>query len=141
MAQVTRAILGATGLEISRIGFGAFAIGGGDGFEGWGPQDDRESIAAIHAAVESGINWIDTAPMYGFGHSETVIGQALKGLSESERPYVFTKCSLLEGPNKSVVHDLSRESIVREVHASLERLGIDAIDLYQIHSAETELGY
>jgi aryl-alcohol dehydrogenase-like predicted oxidoreductase len=123
--------LGQTGLEITRVGFGAWAIGGGDWEHGWGPQDDEQSNAAIHYALEQGINWIDTAAGYGFGHSEEVVGRALQGLSE--RPYVFTKASLLEGPGRRIVHSLKRDSIVREAHASLKRLGVDAIDLYQIH--------
>ena len=123
--------LGRTGLEITRLGFGAWAVGGGDWEHGWGPQDDEESIAAINHALERGINWIDTAAAYGFGHSEQVVGRALEGLRE--RPYVFTKCSLLEGPGRRVVHSLSRDSILREVGDSLARLGAEAIDLYQIH--------
>jgi len=123
--------LGQTDLEITRVGFGAWAIGGGGWEFGWGPQDDEESIAAIHHALEQGINWIDTAAAYGFGHSEQIVGRALEGVAE--RPYVFTKCSLLEGPGRTVVHSLKRESLLREAEASLERLGIDAIDLYQIH--------
>ena len=123
--------LGDTGLEITRVGFGAWAIGGGGWEFGWGPQDDEQSIAAIHHALEQGINWIDTAAAYGFGRSEQIVGRALEGLSE--RPYVFTKASLLEGPDRTVVHSLKRDSILREVHDSLERLGVDAIDLYQIH--------
>jgi aryl-alcohol dehydrogenase-like predicted oxidoreductase len=123
--------LGQTGLEITRVGFGAWALGGGDWEHGWGPQDDEESIATIHHALEQGINWIDTAAAYGFGHSEQVVGRALDGLTE--RPYVFTKCSLLEGPGRRVVNNLKRDSILREAEASLERLALDAIDLYQIH--------
>jgi aryl-alcohol dehydrogenase-like predicted oxidoreductase len=123
--------LGQTGLEITRVGFGAWAIGGGGWEFGWGPQDDDESIAAIHRALERGINWIDTAAAYGFGHSEQTVGRALQGVTE--RPYVFTKCSLLEGADRTVVHSLKRDSILREAEASLDRLGVDAIDLYQIH--------
>jgi aryl-alcohol dehydrogenase-like predicted oxidoreductase len=125
--------LGRSGLEITRVGFGAWAIGGEWRF-GWGPQEDDQSIAAIERAIELGVNWIDTAAAYGFGHSEEVVGRALAGLAE--RPYVFTKCSLLEGPGGSVVHSLQRDSILREAEASLARLGIDAIDLYQIHWPE-----
>ena len=98
---------------------------------GWGPQQDEQSIAAIQHALELGVNWIDTAAGYGFGHSETVVGRALQGVTE--RPYVFTKASLREGPDHRVVHSLKRDSILREAYASLERLGVDAIDLYQIH--------
>ena len=96
--------LGSTGLEITRVGFGAWAIGGGDWEFGWGSQDDAESIAAIHRALELGVNWIDTAAGYGFGRSEEVIGRAFEGVEK--RPYVFTKCSLLEGPGRKVVHNL-----------------------------------
>ncbi|MGO9751793.1 MAG: aldo/keto reductase [Solirubrobacteraceae bacterium] len=123
--------LGHTGLEITRIGFGAWAIGGGGWEFGWGPQDDEQSIAAIHHALEHGINWIDTAAAYGFGRSEQIVGRALQGVTE--RPYVFTKCSLLEGLDRKVLHSLKRDSILREADGSLQRLGVDAIDLYQIH--------
>ena len=129
--QLETAQLGSTGLEITRVGFGAWAIGGGGWEFGWGPQQDVESIEAIERALELGVNWIDTAAAYGFGHSEDVVGRALAGLDE--RPYVFTKASLLEGPGRRVVHSLKRDSILREAHASLERLGVEAIDLYQIH--------
>ena len=122
--------LGATGMAITRVGFGAWALGGG-GDRGWGPQQDEESIAAIHRALEVGVNWIDTAAAYGFGRSERVVGQALEGLAE--RPYVFTKASLLDDGTRHIRHSLKRESILREAEASLARLGIDAIDLYQIH--------
>jgi aryl-alcohol dehydrogenase-like predicted oxidoreductase len=123
--------LGKTGLEITRLGVGAWAIGGGGWEFGWGPQKDDESIAAIHHALDLGVNWIDTAAAYGFGRSEEVVGRALEGLQD--RPYVFTKASLLEGPDHRVVHSLKRDSILREADASLRRLGINAIDLYQIH--------
>jgi aryl-alcohol dehydrogenase-like predicted oxidoreductase len=131
--QLATRELGSTGLEITRVGFGAWAIGGGGWEFGWGRQDDDESVAAIHQALEQGINWIDTAAAYGFGHSEEVVGRVLRGLSERDRPYVFTKASLLEGPARRVIHSLSRESILREAADSLKRLGVDAIDLYQIH--------
>jgi aryl-alcohol dehydrogenase-like predicted oxidoreductase len=131
MAQLATATLGATGLEITRIGFGAWALGGGDWEFGWGPQQDEESVAAIRHAIESGINWIDTAAGYGFGRSEKVVGKAIADLAT--KPYVFTKCSLLEGPGRKVVRSLKRDSILREAEASLSRLGVDAIDLYQIH--------
>jgi aryl-alcohol dehydrogenase-like predicted oxidoreductase len=129
--QLKTTQLGSTGLEITRLGFGAWAIGGGGWEFGWGPQEDDQSIAAIHHALDQGINWIDTAAAYGFGHSEEIVGRALDGLSE--RPYVFTKASLLEGPGRRVMHNLKRDSILREAHASLKRLGVEAIDLYQIH--------
>ncbi len=131
--QLNTTQLGDTGLEITTIGFGAWAIGGGGWEFGWGPQDDEQSIAAIHRALECGINWIDTAAAYGFGHSERIVGQALRGVPESDRPLVFTKASLLESPDRRVVHSLKRDSVLREAHASLERLGVEAIDLYQIH--------
>jgi aryl-alcohol dehydrogenase-like predicted oxidoreductase len=131
VTELTTTQLGETGLQITRVGFGAWAIGGGGWEFGWGPQDDEQSIAAIHHALEQGINWIDTAAAYGFGRSEQIVGRALEGLAE--RPYVFTKCSLLEGPERTVAHSLKRDSILREADASLERLGLDAIDLYQIH--------
>jgi len=128
--QLKTTVLGATGLEITRVGFGAWALGGG-GDRGWGPQDDEESVAAIHRALEVGVNWIDTAAAYGFGRSERVVGRALEGLAE--RPYVFTKASLLDDGTGHVRHSLNRDSILAEAEASLRRLGLDAIDLYQIH--------
>ncbi|HEY0400469.1 MAG TPA: aldo/keto reductase, partial [Blastococcus sp.] len=126
-------LLGKTGLDITRVGFGAWAIGGGGWEFGWGPQDDDDSIAAIHHALDLGVNWIDTAAAYGFGRSEQIVGRALEGLRGDERPYVFTKASLVEGPGRTVMHNLTRDSILREAEASLKRLGSDAIDLYQIH--------
>jgi aryl-alcohol dehydrogenase-like predicted oxidoreductase len=129
--QLRTSLLGRTGLEITRVGFGAWAIGGGGWEFGWGPQQDDESIAAIHRALDLGVNWIDTAAAYGFGRSEQIVGRALQGLSE--RPYVFTKCSLLDDGTRHVRHSLKRDSILREAEGSLRRLGADAIDLYQIH--------
>jgi aryl-alcohol dehydrogenase-like predicted oxidoreductase len=129
--QLTTALLGRTGMQITRVGFGAWAIGGGGWEFGWGPQDDEQSVAAIHRALDQGVNWIDTAAAYGFGRSEEIVGAALEGLTE--RPYVFTKCSLLEGPGRTVVNNLKRDSVLREAEASVKRLRIDAIDLYQIH--------
>lgn len=129
--QLRTSPLGDTGLEISRVGFGAWAIGGGGWEFGWGPQQDDESIAAIHRALELGVNWIDTAAAYGFGRSEEIVGRALRGLPE--RPYVFTKSSLLDDGTRHVRHMLKRDSILREAEGSLRRLGVDAIDLYQIH--------
>jgi aryl-alcohol dehydrogenase-like predicted oxidoreductase len=125
--------LGNSDLEISRVGFGAWAIGGGDYAFGWGPQDDADSIATIEHAVASGINWIDTAAVYGLGRSEEVVGRALKNIAAADRPYVFTKCSLVWDENRKVDHVLKADSIRREVDASLSRLDIDLIDLYQIH--------
>jgi len=129
--QLRTTQLGTTGLEITRIGFGAWALGGGGYDWGWGTQDDEDSIAAIHHALGLGVNWIDTAAQYGFGHSEEVVGRALAGLAE--RPYVFTKGGQPEGPGRTTIRSLRRDSLRREVEGSLSRLGLDAIDLYQIH--------
>jgi len=123
--------LGGTGLEISRVGFGAWAIGGAEYDWGWGEQDDEQSIATIHRALELGVHWIDTAAQYGFGHSEEVVGRAIAGLDE--RPLVFTKGGQPEGPNRTTLQTLRRDSLRRECEASLRRLGVEAIDLYQIH--------
>jgi aryl-alcohol dehydrogenase-like predicted oxidoreductase len=129
--QPKTAALGETGMAITRIGFGAWALGGG-GYEwGWGAQDDEDSIATIHHALDLGINWIDTAAQYGFGHSEQVVGRAIAGLPE--RPFVFTKGGQPEGPNRTTLHSLKRDSLRRELEGSLSRLGLDAVDLYQIH--------
>jgi aryl-alcohol dehydrogenase-like predicted oxidoreductase len=123
--------LGQTGMEITRMGFGAWAIGGGSWEFGWGPQEDDESVAAIVRALDLGINWIDTAAAYGFGHSEEVVGRAIA--ESGKRPYIFTKASLLNDGTGKVIHSLKRDSILREAGDSLRRLGVDAIDLYQIH--------
>jgi aryl-alcohol dehydrogenase-like predicted oxidoreductase len=122
--------LGSTGMMISRVGYGAWAIGGAGWWHAWGDQDDDESIAAIRRAVELGVNWVDTAPIYGLGHSEEVVGRALQALDD--RPYVFTKASLYE-KDGAVAHSLKRDSLRREVEASLERLQLDVIDVYQVH--------
>jgi aryl-alcohol dehydrogenase-like predicted oxidoreductase len=106
-------LLGKTGLDITRVGFGAWAIGGGGWEFGWGPQDNDNPGAAIHRALELGVNWIDTGAAYGFGRSEEVVGRALHGLGDDERPYVFTNASLIEGHGRTVVHNLKRDSIVR----------------------------
>jgi aryl-alcohol dehydrogenase-like predicted oxidoreductase len=129
--QLKTVQLGTTGLEITPVGLGAWAIGGGGYDWGWGTQEDNESIAAIHQALELGVNWIDTAARYGFGHSEEVVGRALAGLDQ--RPYVFTKGGQPEGPNRTTLQSLRRDSLRRELEGSLERLGLEAIDLYQIH--------
>jgi len=128
--------LGTTDMKITRVGFGSWATGGGGWAFGWGPQDDDESIAAINHALERGVNWIDTAAIYGLGHSEQVVGRALKGRGASDRPYVFTKCGLVwdeSNPMKEAVRSLASKSIRRECEASPRRLGVERIDLYQIH--------
>jgi aryl-alcohol dehydrogenase-like predicted oxidoreductase len=123
-------LFGKTGMQITPIGLGAWAIGGGQWAFGWGPQDDKESIDTIRRALDLGINWIDTAAVYGLGHSETVVGQAIKG---RERPLIFTKCERVWDETRKIGHSLKADSIKREVENSLKRLDIDVIDLYQIH--------
>jgi len=122
---------GNTDMQITPIGFGAWALGGGDWVYSWGPQDDQESKAAIYHALDLGINWIDTAAGYGLGHAEEVIGQALEGMSE--HPYLFTKCSLPWNERGEIVASMKRDSIRRECEDSLRRLKVSTIDLYQIH--------
>jgi len=122
--------LGNSDLEFTTVGLGTWAMGGPWQY-GWGPQDDDEAIGAILAALETGINWIDTAPAYGLGHSEELIKQALKQVKE--RPLIATKCGILWNDKKEKVTCLKRQSIRDECHASLERLGIDVIDLYHMH--------
>jgi aryl-alcohol dehydrogenase-like predicted oxidoreductase len=121
--------LGDSDLQLTAIGFGAWAIGGGDWQYAWGPQEDKKSIEAIHHALEIGINWIDTAAVYGLGHSEEVVATALK--SVSSKPLIFTKCAMTWGPDRKIVQTLKK--IREEVEASLRRLQVDTIDLYQIH--------
>jgi len=123
--------LGNSELQITLIGFGAWAIGGGGWTFGWGAQDDEESIAAINRALDLGVNWIDTAAVYGLGHSEEIVAKALKG--RSHRPYIFTKCSLIWDEKGKISNSLKADSIQREVEASLRRLDVETIDLYQIH--------
>jgi aryl-alcohol dehydrogenase-like predicted oxidoreductase len=133
--------LGATGMSITRVGFGAWATGGGGWQFGWGSQEDRESIAAIRHAVDNGINWIDTAPVYGRGHSEEVVGQALREIPEADRPFVFTKCGLVfdrDDPAGGPSNVLAAASVRREVEDSLRRLGVERIDLYQVHWPPTD---
>ncbi len=128
--------LGHSDLHLSTVGFGAWAAGGGGWAFGWGPQKDADSIASIRHALEQGINWIDTAAVYGLGHSEEVVRLALEGIPPGSRPYIFTKCGLVwdeghpEAPPRQV---LEPESIRRECEASLRRLGVERIDLYQFH--------
>jgi aryl-alcohol dehydrogenase-like predicted oxidoreductase len=116
-------------MELTAIGFGAWAIGGGDWQFGWGAQEDTESVEAIHRALDTGINWIDTAAVYGLGHSEEVVARALK--STSVKPYVFTKSSMTWGEDRKIVQTMKK--IREECEASLRRLQVEAIDLYQIH--------
>ncbi|NWG18636.1 MAG: aldo/keto reductase [Chloroflexi bacterium] len=123
--------LGNSDLMITPIGFGAWALGGGGWEYAWGAQDDAESISTIHRALDRGINWIDTAAVYGLGHSEEVVARAVKGMAE--KPYIFTKCELLWDDKGLVYGSLKRESILREVEDSLRRLQVEVIDLYQIH--------
>ena len=123
--------LGNSDLHITPIGFGAWAIGGGGWTFGWGSQDDQDSVEAIHKALDLGVNWIDTAAIYGLGHSESVVSRALKG--RSERPYIFTKCSMIWNDEGEISRSLKADSLRVEVEASLSRLEIDTIDLYQIH--------
>jgi aryl-alcohol dehydrogenase-like predicted oxidoreductase len=129
-------VLGNSNLQITRIGVGAWAMGGGGWTWSWGPQDDEESIAAIKQALDLGINWIDTAAVYGLGHSEEVVARALKG--RSNRPYICTKCERVWDERGKIGGSLKAESIRRECEASLRRLQIDVIDLYQIHWPEPD---
>ncbi|HSM86674.1 MAG TPA: aldo/keto reductase [Candidatus Limnocylindrales bacterium] len=128
--------LGNSNLQITPIGIGAWAMGGGDWAFSWGPQEDNQSIAAIHAALDAGVNWIDTAAIYGLGHSEEVVGKALAG--RAKRPYVFTKCSLVWNDQRQISRSLKAASIRRELEASLRRLRLEMIDLYQIHWPDPE---
>src|SRR5436853_4086659 len=135
--------LGNSDLELTPVGVGAWAMGGGGWAFAWGPQDDDQSIQAIHAALDRGVNWIDTAAVYGLGHSEEVVARALEG--RTDRPYVFTKCSMVWNGQRRIGHSLKAESIRRECEASLRRLRVDAIDLYQVHwpdpAADIEEGW
>lgn len=128
--------LGQTDMRITRVGFGAWAIGGGGWAFAWGDQDDNESLAAMRHAVGRGVNWIDTAAVYGLGHSEELVGRLLREIPEGERPYVFTKCGLIwdEQDRTAVAKRVGRrESIRHEIDRSLARLGVERIDLYQVH--------
>ena len=123
--------LGNSDLHLTSIGFGAWAIGGGNWEFAWGPQDDNESITAIHRALDLGVNWIDTAAIYGLGHSEEMVGRALK--AASHKPFVFTKCSMRWHDDRTIYRSLKAKSLEEELNNSLHRLGRDTIDLYQIH--------
>lgn len=127
-------VLGWTGVELTTVGLGTWAHGGGDWRFGWGPQDDELSVQTIYAALDAGINWIDCAAVYGLGHAEEVLGRALKGMRQ--RPLIATKCGLVWDKNRNVSGRLKKESVKAECEASLRRLGLDVIDLYQIHWPE-----
>lgn len=129
--------LGYSELRLSTIGLGTWAMGGGDWKFGWGPQEDEASVKAIYAALDQGVNWIDTAPIYGHGHAESVVGKAISGIRDSL--LIATKCGRVwEGKSKEIGKSLKASSIRKEVEASLRRLQIDVIDLYQIHWPEPE---
>ncbi len=134
--QLAKRPLGSSGVQITTVGFGAWAIGGGGWAFGWGAQDDRASIAAMHRAVELGINWIDTAAVYGLGHSEEVVGRFIEECAPADRPLVFTKCGLVwdeQDRMKPALRISSPPSIVEGCEASLRRLGVERIDLFQFH--------
>src|SRR5437867_3377650 len=128
--------LGNSDLKLTPSGVGAWAMGGGGWAFAWGPQDDDDSISAIHAALDKGVNWIDTAAVYGLGHSEEVVGRAVKG--RANRPYVFTKCARIWNERREIGKSLKADSIRRELEASLRRLQVERIDLYQVHWPEPD---
>jgi aryl-alcohol dehydrogenase-like predicted oxidoreductase len=128
--------LGNSDMELTPIGVGAWAMGGGGWAFAWGPQDDRESIEAIHTAFDRGVNWIDTAAVYGLGHSEEVVARAIEG--RTSRPYVFTKCERNWNEKREIYKSLKADSVRRECENSLRRLKVDTIDLYQIHWPEPD---
>ena len=128
--------LGNSDLHITPLGIGAWAMGGGDWAFGWGAQDDSDSIDAIHAAIDAGLNWIDTAAVYGLGHAEEVVGKAVA--AASTKPYVFTKCARVWDEARKIGKCIKAESVVRECEDSLRRLGVDVIDLYQMHWPEPD---
>lgn len=136
--NVEKRKLGNSQLQLTCLGFGSWAIGGGDWAFGWGDQDENEAVEAIVAAIDRGINWIDTAAVYGGGASELIVGKALKILGPSRRPIIATKCGRVMRADRSIDKILKRDSIIAECDASLQRLGIDAIDLYQMHWPEPD---
>ena len=141
MVALTTLPLGKTGMEITRVGFGAWALGGAGWAGSWGPQDDEESMAAIRHAVEAGVNWVDTAAVYGLGHSEEVVAAALDGIPKADRPFVFTKCGLAwdeQDRYRDARKSGRPESIRAELEASLRRLRRETIDLYQMHWPPTD---
>ncbi len=129
-------VLGNSDLAITVLGIGAWAMGGGNWKFAWGPQDDNESVEAIYAALDAGVNWIDTAAVYGLGHAEEVVGRAVKGMSV--RPLLFTKCARVWNEQREIGKRLKRESVMQECEDSLRRLQVDVIDLYQIHWPEPD---
>ncbi|MEU4725713.1 aldo/keto reductase [Nonomuraea dietziae] len=132
--------LGTTGMDITRLGFGSWAVSGSGWRFGWGATDDAESIAAIRHALDAGVNWIDTAAVYGLGHSEELVGKAVAGLPQADRPYIFTKVGLVwdpDNPSAAPRRIMKPASIRRELEDSLRRLGVDHIDLYQVHYPDT----
>lgn len=136
MAELPKRPLGRTDMEITTVGLGAWAMGGGGWAYGWGPQDDAQSIRTTHHAVDQGINWVDTAAVYGYGHSEEVVGRAAREMPEAKRPFVFTKCGLRwyeDDPMREPLRNLQPASIRQESEDSLRRLGVSRIDLYQFH--------
>ena len=141
MASLPTNPLGETGMAISRVGIGAWALGGAGWVDTWGAQDDTESIAAIRHAVDNGVNWIDTAPIYGLGHAEEVVGRAALEIPSHERPYLFTKAGVIWDEQRRLDKPAligTRQSIRSEVEASLRRLGVERIDLYQVHAPPTD---
>ena len=136
-AEMETKTLGNSDMELTAIGFGAWAVGGGEYAYGWGSQEDTESIAAMQKAIDMGVNWIDTAAIYGLGHSEEVVGKALREM-QGEIPYVFTKCSLRWNEKREIYSSMTVEGVRYEVEQSLKRLGIETIDLYQIHWPQPE---
>src|SRR5438874_1980105 len=128
--------LGSSGLGLTTVGFGSWAVGGGGWAFGWGPQDDADSLATLRHAFDLGVNWIDTAAVYGLGHSEEIVGRFLRDIPRAERPLVFTKCGLVwdeADRMRPAQRILTPDSIRRECEASLRRLGVERIDLYQFH--------
>ena len=135
-AALPKRRLGRTDMHITPVGLGAWAMGGGDWAVGWGSQDDRQSIAAIRHAVDRGVNWVDTAAIYGLGHSEEIVRAALRDMPSAQRPFVFTKCGLVwdEDDRMAMPQNVGAPSSIRqELESSLKRLGLERIDLYQMH--------
>lgn len=132
--------LGQTDLQLTTLGLGTWAIGGSAWRFGWGPSDDAAAVRALVHGIERGVNWIDTAPIYGDGHAEALVGRALAELGPARRPWVATKCGRIMGPDGVPFGRLTRDSVVAECEASLRRLGVDAVDLYQIHWPDPEDG-